>query len=234
MPRTTRFHLDEAPDGGSVRHLTKEQFGRRLYNRMLDLGWNQSELARQAGLPRDSISTYVRGQSFPTPLSLKKLSDALGARPEELLPNSAESAIDRDNPAMEMKVSTADPTKAWLRVNRMVTLSNAAKIMQILSEDASGVDTGAVQKKAEALSDESMKRLQKLRDKLAHTGKGLGDINPDALQKYLDGEITDKQFRYHSGEITPEEAEAETLETLRRFDEALAEDEKAQNAADAK
>lgn len=137
MTRSTRFHLDEAPDD-SIRHLNKEQFGRRLYSRMLDMGWNQSELARQAGLPRDSISTYVRGKSLPTPLSLKKLADALHTRPEVLLPNSTEQAIDKDSPAMEMKVSTADPTKAWLRVNRMVTLPNAAKIMGILSEDMSG------------------------------------------------------------------------------------------------
>ena len=63
------------------RHLSKQEFGKRLYKLMLERGWHQSELARQSGLPRDSISVYVRGKSLPTPTSLQALARAFGVQP---------------------------------------------------------------------------------------------------------------------------------------------------------
>lgn len=138
MPNRIRTHLtgengnlvDLAPS-----HLTKQQFGRRLYQLMLQRGWTQSELARQSDLPRDSISVYVRGKSLPTPASLQKLAEALSVKPEELLPNHVESAIDSDTPALEIKVSPNAPNIAWLRVNRLVTVATALKITELLEAD---------------------------------------------------------------------------------------------------
>ena len=138
MTRKVRTHIttDSPPDIKlAPRHLTKQEFGKRLYNLMLRKGWHQSELARQSGLPRDSISVYVRGKSLPTPSSVQALSAALGIAPDELLPNQIESAIDEDAPAMEMKVSPNMPGKAWLRINRLVTVRTALKIMDILEND---------------------------------------------------------------------------------------------------
>ncbi|MDV2964576.1 helix-turn-helix transcriptional regulator [Nitratireductor aquimarinus] len=138
MPKKTRFHIDSKTESEyTPKHLTKQEFGRRLYKFIMAKGWNQSELARQSGLPRDSISTYVRGQSLPTPKSLQKLAQALGVEPVDILPNSIESAIDEDNPSLEMRVSTASPSKAWLRVNRLVSLSTAARVIDIIESDAS-------------------------------------------------------------------------------------------------
>ncbi len=138
MARKTRVHLtaDSASDVKlAPKHLTKQEFGKRLYNLMLRKGWHQSELARQSGLPRDSISVYIRGKSLPTPLSLKQLADALDITPEELLPNHAESAIDEDMPSIEFKVSPNMPDRAWLRVNRLVSVRAALKIMDVLEND---------------------------------------------------------------------------------------------------
>ncbi len=136
MTNKTRFHIDELPEGGfAPKHLAKEEFGRRVYKEMMARGWNQSELARQADLPRDSISTYVRGVSFPSPKSLQKLADALGVLPADLLPNSVESAIDEDNPSLNMRVSTAAPNSAWLQVNRLVSLSTAARVIELIEAD---------------------------------------------------------------------------------------------------
>lgn len=138
MARRIRTHIltDAASDVKlAPKHLTKQEFGKRLYNLMLRKGWHQSELSRQSGLPRDSISVYVRGKSLPTPASLILLSDALGVKPEELLPNHTESAIDADNPAMEMKVSPNAPNVAWLRINRLVSIRTALKIMQMVEDD---------------------------------------------------------------------------------------------------
>lgn len=138
MVRRSRTHLtgdEHLPQQLVPKHLTKQEFGKRLYRLMLGKGWNQSELGRQSGLPRDSISTYVRGQSLPTPQNLKALSEALGVAQEELLPNHVESAIDEDNPSFEMKTSTSAPNMAWVRVNRLVTMQTAIRIADLLEND---------------------------------------------------------------------------------------------------
>ena len=67
------------------RELTKQEFGRRLHGLMLAKDWNQSDLGKAAGLGRDSVSTYIRGLTFPTTRALRRLADALGV-PEKPLP----------------------------------------------------------------------------------------------------------------------------------------------------
>ena len=109
-----------------------------IYQMMLQRGWNQSELARQANLPRDSISTYVRGMAFPTPKSLQALAEALGVSVPDILPNAIESAIDEDHPSFEIKVSPSAPSVAWLRMNRLVSLSTATKIAELVESDHVG------------------------------------------------------------------------------------------------
>jgi transcriptional regulator with XRE-family HTH domain len=122
------------------KHLTKQEFGRRLYQLMLARGWNQSELARKADLPRDSVSTYIRGRTLPTPKSLQAMADALGVTPADILPNSIESAVDEDMPSIEMRVSTSAPSMAWLRVNRLVSLSTAAKVIEMIEGEREAAD----------------------------------------------------------------------------------------------
>lgn len=136
MPRI-RSHVGDLPTGGATppSALTKQEFGRRVYRLMMQKGWNQSELARQSGLPRDAISTYVRGQSFPTPKNLQKLAEALDSTPADLLPNYLESAIDEDFPSFEMKTSPSAPGTSWLRVNRLVEFKTAMAIAQLLMQD---------------------------------------------------------------------------------------------------
>ena len=68
--------------GPGLKHLSKEQFGRVLYRKMLEKGWNQSELARAADIPRDSVSKYIRGITVPSQQSLQALAVALGTRPQ--------------------------------------------------------------------------------------------------------------------------------------------------------
>lgn len=138
MTRAVRTHLltdTQSPATLVPKHLTKQEFGRRLYSMMIGRGWTQSELARQSGLQRDSVSTYVRGKSLPTPLNLEALAKAFGVTPEEMLPNQIESAIDEDNPSFEMKVSVGAPGTAWVRVNRLVSMTTAVKIAEMLDAD---------------------------------------------------------------------------------------------------
>ena len=141
MARKSRTHLEVGGDehtDPSVRpkHLSKQEFGRRLYNAMIRKGWTQSELARRADVKRDSVSTYVRGLSLPGPLNLKRLAEALGVPEAELLPNHIEAAIDEDVPSLELKISSADSRLAWLRVNRLVSTEAAMAVVKILNDDA--------------------------------------------------------------------------------------------------
>ncbi|MFY7925556.1 MAG: helix-turn-helix domain-containing protein [Aquidulcibacter sp.] len=138
MPRKVRTHIPtDAPRDPALapKHLTKQEFGKRLYKLMLSRGWHQSELARQSGLPRDSISVYVRGKSLPTPTSVAALSRALGVGAEELLPNHLEGAIDEDQPSLEIRVSTNSSDVAWIRLNRAVSVKTALKIAELLEND---------------------------------------------------------------------------------------------------
>ncbi|MBI2240259.1 MAG: helix-turn-helix transcriptional regulator [Magnetospirillum gryphiswaldense] len=140
MPRKIRTHVTGAEELQGLpltpRSLTKQEFGRRLFALMDAKRWRQSELARQAGLPRDAVSVYIRGKSLPTPTNLQKLADAFGLLPEELLPNHLGSAIDEDElPAFEMKVSMGAPNMAWVRVNRLVSTQTAVKIAELLEND---------------------------------------------------------------------------------------------------
>lgn len=138
MARDSRFHLGTGvldKDDLIPKHLSKLEFARRLNQLMLDKGWNQSELARQADIGRDAVSTYIRGRSFPEPKNLKALADALGISSMDLLPNSAEKAVDRDEPALEIKEAAGHPGWMWLRINRRVTQKQALQIMQLLSQD---------------------------------------------------------------------------------------------------
>lgn len=123
------------------KHMAKDEFARRLHSLMREKGWRQADFARASGLTRNSISVYLRGDSLPSPSSLKALAKALDVDPDHLLPNYRESAIDRDNPQIEFRVSPNDPKSAWLRINRLVSTALAIKIMALLQdEDAQATD----------------------------------------------------------------------------------------------
>ena len=117
------------------RALTRQEFGRRVATLLLDKGWNQSDLARAADLGRDSISTYVNGKTFPTPKALKAIAEALGVTKEELLPNYTMSALDDEHPAVELKQASGHPGKAWLRINRAMSFTTAAKIIELINKE---------------------------------------------------------------------------------------------------
>lgn len=125
MPR--KHKQADAPASG------KQEFGRRLQSLILERNWNQAELARAAGLGRDSISTYIRGTVFPDPKNLKKIADALGMTPQQLMPSEMAAVMDAEVPALEIRQSASDPNKVHIRINRTVTVEQAAKIFAILN-----------------------------------------------------------------------------------------------------
>jgi transcriptional regulator with XRE-family HTH domain len=142
-PRHERIHLlnDVAPTSGfAPRHITQKEFGQRLYRLMQERGWTQAELSRRSGLTRDSVSTYVRGLTYPTGKSVQALARAFNVPPETIMPNHAEHAIEQDEPAFEMKQSTIDPSKSWVRVNRLVSTDVAVRFAQMLNDNAAERD----------------------------------------------------------------------------------------------
>lgn len=109
------------------------EFGQRLQSMLLERNWNQSDLARAAGLGRDSVSTYVRGSVFPDPKNLKRIADALGVSPQQLFPSGMITKMDADVPALEIRQSASEPNKVHIRINRTVTIEQAAQIFSILN-----------------------------------------------------------------------------------------------------
>jgi transcriptional regulator with XRE-family HTH domain len=134
MTKSQKHHIiSDAPGNPETvdmpRHLSKQEFGRRLHKIMLEKGFHHAELARRADLPRNNISTYINGRSYPTEQSLAKLAKALGVSAEDILPNRTELAIRGEAiPDVSMKSSIADPGKSWLIINRLVSTKLAAEI----------------------------------------------------------------------------------------------------------
>lgn len=129
-PPVNDSEIDLAP-----RSLTKQEFGKRLYQLMLGKGWNQSQLARYAGIGRDSVSQYMRGRTFPTPQNLAALAKALSCRPEDILPNYLESAVDREQPEIEIKGVHGDKDHMWVRINMRLPRLKALRILSVIHDE---------------------------------------------------------------------------------------------------
>ncbi len=109
----------------------KQEFARKLQKAMLEKGWNQSELARRAGMGRDNISGYMSGRILPGAKKLKQLADALSLPPSALL----EGVILRDEPDTPMlEIKQNEDDTVVMRFVQTVPLSVAMKIMELLKE----------------------------------------------------------------------------------------------------
>ena len=120
----------------------RQDFASRLQEHMNRKGWNQSEVARQAGLHmpsgkmgRDVVSGYLRGRNLPGPPRLQTLSKALGVSREELLPHGRLPMASGTN-APALDVRAAGGGTAYIQVNQTVRMETALKIQQALFEDA--------------------------------------------------------------------------------------------------
>jgi transcriptional regulator with XRE-family HTH domain len=149
-----RSHYASSPDerGSPLtpRALTKQEFGRRLQALLDERHWSQAELIREVAektgekIGRDSMSTYINGRSYPTSKSLNLLCRGLGVTPEELMPNAIMRAIDDEHPALELRMAPGQPGRAWVRVNRLMTLETATEIVKLINaEDMSAAERDA-------------------------------------------------------------------------------------------
>lgn len=115
----------------------KAEFAKRLYMKIADRGWTQSEFARKCDLARDAISTYVRGRSMPSPNALGKMASVLGCRPEELLPNLYNSSKVSEEICCELRHIPNEDSLMHIRLNMRLPKKVAIQIF-MLAQDAAG------------------------------------------------------------------------------------------------
>lgn len=144
-PRKMQYY-NLGPSGKTTQGATAADvmrfFGTNLQKRMIEKGWNQSELARQAtlhskakrGVGRDVVSNYVRGRNLPSPHHLRALADALGCATTDLLPSGAVPSIDREH--APWRIEPTENGRVSLHVNVVVEFATAQKILALLREEA--------------------------------------------------------------------------------------------------
>ncbi len=115
----------------------RADFARRLQARFISRGWSQSELARQSGVSRANISSYVRAKSSPGPAHLKALARALECQPCDLIP-AARAATDsrmgdrkkRDACAPQMSLAAMPGgNTAWLQIECELPTAAALRLL---------------------------------------------------------------------------------------------------------
>src|SRR5206468_11690064 len=98
--------------------------------------WRQSDLAREAGLGRDSISQYVNGKSLPDSGNAQKLADAFGIDVQKVYPPRFMRASNQSQtPSIQLTQASDDPGKAWLYINKALSYATAAEIIALLKDE---------------------------------------------------------------------------------------------------
>lgn len=144
-PRPRRL-LPPAAGRSPVERIEMEQFARRLHTAMTAKGLTNSDLARlvwgettdkkgyTVARNRDRISVYLRAEALPEPATLEKIAAALGLTKEDLAPELAAAAIDREKPELAMTMVAGHPDKVHLQINVLIPLSVATQIIALLNE----------------------------------------------------------------------------------------------------
>ena len=110
----------------------REELARKLRLALHAREWNQSDLARAANLPRELISTYVRGTSFPTSRSLRRLADALQMKIEDLAPQAP--GLFQWEPPPTMEITGLANGMARIMVNTVVPIGVALEIGRLIEK----------------------------------------------------------------------------------------------------
>lgn len=124
--------------GSDVRNadqVVRDQFARRLYKALVNRGWTQSELARNAGLTRNAVSAYINARNLPTPANLEVLAKALRVAGEDLLPPIGEIMTEPTAPIETCSFREVDGGKARLQVNKVVSMNTALEVIQMINRD---------------------------------------------------------------------------------------------------
>jgi transcriptional regulator with XRE-family HTH domain len=151
-----------------------------------DAGLTISELARRAGVSRDTISNAERGEHSLQASTLHKVARALGKTPSELLAEEerlAPKAPRRSSLEPTLFNGLEDERRArlneWLKEHhaRRAVLSDE-QVIQNLERLGSGSDTAAIPNRFEQEADETIKEQIRVLDDLAREWSRGGDLIP--------------------------------------------------------
>lgn len=117
----------------------KRTFARNLQRAMDEKGMNPSDLARrvfpQSGGPgadgRGNIGAYLAMTSRPTPATLRKIGDALGVAPEELMPEGGLQAFEQP----DLKIEFVGGNRARLNIRAVVRTTVALQVAELIESD---------------------------------------------------------------------------------------------------
>ena len=109
-----------------------QTFAAKLTAALDERGWNQSELARRAGLRRDAVSTYCRGSAVPAHESMTKLARVLGWTPPAPVLKKTKSRSKRVG-GFDLQ---QDGDGFRLRLDIVTSLEQAVEILALLKSDA--------------------------------------------------------------------------------------------------
>lgn len=106
--------------------------GRRIQQKLYDLGWKQTDLAERAGLGRDSVSLYIRGKNLPGARNMKAMADALGMSIEELAPELQTATRKRTNSFGPQEMKQRSDGLWHVKIDRPVDQKTMLKIISAL------------------------------------------------------------------------------------------------------
>lgn len=114
----------------SITEARKKELANNIYRLLLAKGWRQADLVRETGLPRDMVSNYVLAKVMAPGDNIKKIAEAFGVPPTELLADFTDHK-DTASP-LEMRASATEPGKTWIKVARYVSNATARKIFELV------------------------------------------------------------------------------------------------------
>lgn len=158
MPKISKRQTDMTNDKAVDPNLdpqkkAKELFARRLWRLMTEKGWNQSELARRAGIGRDRVNVYIQGNALPTPENAKKLAAAFGIPVLKLYPEgealvgaaaahggfAAMTTVDLPT----LKFETRDNGQVYFQLNDEIPMDLALEFIAMLQARQQGAVSAA-------------------------------------------------------------------------------------------
>ncbi len=122
-----------------VTELDIKEFAANLHRAMVEKGWKQSELARQAfgnddkGQPkgRDRISVYLAGKNLPDTANMQAIARALGKHVDELAPRLSKSPLERNAKPYEV---SSEGRFMRVRIDMLCTSANGSKLLELAAQ----------------------------------------------------------------------------------------------------